>query len=105
LFDTRNSQQIGSIETKLDIDVGRGRLDKIKKTTLEKNKFNFKNILINQFYAFRTFTCIAFSPNGQFLLAGGQSNTFCLYSVVDRIRVRTFKLSHNLSLDGTAVSI
>ncbi|CAK5076886.1 unnamed protein product [Meloidogyne enterolobii] len=90
LFNTLNTSQIGIIETKLDIDAGRQRIDKVKKTTSEKNK---------------TFTCIAFSPNGQLLLAGGQSNIFCLYSVADRIKVRSFKLSSNYSLDGVNLDI
>jgi hypothetical protein len=38
LFDVRNTKQIGTIETKLDIDAGRQQLDKVKKTTSEKNK-------------------------------------------------------------------
>jgi len=62
----------------------------------------FELDLITKFF-FRTFTCIAFSPNGQLLLAGGQSNIFCLYSVADRIKVRSFKLSSNYSLDGVNV--
>lgn len=90
LFNTLNTSQIGIIETKLDIDAARQRIDKIKKTTSEKNK---------------TFTCISFSPNGQLLLAGGQSNIFCLYSVTDRIKVRSFKLSSNYSLDGVNLDI
>uniref|UniRef100_A0A183C2F9 WD_REPEATS_REGION domain-containing protein n=1 Tax=Globodera pallida TaxID=36090 RepID=A0A183C2F9_GLOPA len=85
LFDTVNSQQLGTIDIKLDIDAGRQKVEKIKKTSSERNK---------------SFTCIAFSPDGSVILVGGQSNTFCLYSVADRIRIRTFKLSFNASLDG-----
>ncbi|KAL3068399.1 hypothetical protein niasHT_030690 [Heterodera trifolii] len=85
LFDTVNTQQLGTIDTKLDIDAGRQKADKVKKASSERNK---------------TFTCIAFSPDGSLLLAGGQSNTFCLYSVAGRIRLRTFKLSFNASLEG-----
>ncbi|KAF7630903.1 hypothetical protein Mgra_00008824 [Meloidogyne graminicola] len=85
LFNTLNTTQIGIIETKLDIDAERQRKEKIKKINSEKNK---------------TFTCIDFSPNGQLILAGGQSNVFCLYSVVDRIKLKSFKLSSNFSLDG-----
>lgn len=54
-------------------------------------------------YKFRSFTCIAFSPDSLLLLAGGQSNTFCLYSVADCLLLRSFKLTTNISLDGVLV--
>lgn len=88
--DTKTNQQTGLIETKFDIDTGYRKKGKLKKSTSEEN---------------RVFTCIAYSPNGQFLLSGGQSNTFCLYSVPDRIRIRSFKLNANFSLEGTIYDI
>ena len=96
-------KQIGTIETKLDIDAPRHKNDKLKRINTEKNKYI--DIIIQSMKQFRSFTCIAFSPNGQFLLAGGQSNVFCLYSVQDRLRIRSFRLSNNFSLDGTAVRL
>lgn len=38
LFHTATNAEIGTIETKLDIDAGRGSKDLIKKSTSEKNK-------------------------------------------------------------------
>jgi len=90
LFNSGSLIEIGTIETRLDIDAGRESKDRIKKSTSERNK---------------SFTCIAFSPDSLFLLAGGQSNTFCLYSVADRILLRIFKLTANISLDGVLLDV
>lgn len=38
LFDSRNSRQLGSIDTKLDIDRGRHKKEKIKKGSTERNR-------------------------------------------------------------------
>lgn len=105
LFQNQNNVEIGSIDTSLDIDCGRGRISKIKKSTLQKNKLlhPFK-YFINQLN-FRSFTCIAFSPDSLLILAGGQSNTFCLYSVPSRILLKSFKITTNISLDGVLLDV
>uniref|UniRef100_A0A914DMK3 Small-subunit processome Utp12 domain-containing protein n=1 Tax=Acrobeloides nanus TaxID=290746 RepID=A0A914DMK3_9BILA len=90
LFDSKISSEIGTIDGKLDLDPGRQSTEIIKKKTSEKSK---------------SFTCITFSPDGLFLLAGGQSNLFCLYSVSDRIILRKFKITRNMSLDGVMLDI
>lgn len=38
-FQSSNYAEIGFIETKLDLDTGRENKDKIKKSTLENNKY------------------------------------------------------------------
>ncbi|KAI1729223.1 WD domain, g-beta repeat domain-containing protein [Ditylenchus destructor] len=90
LFQADTATEIGTIETRSDIDAGRETRDKVKKSTSERNK---------------TFTCIAFSPDSLLILAGGQSNTFCLYSVPDRLLLKIFKLSANVSLDGVLLDV
>lgn len=88
LFNAGDTQQVGIIDTRLDIDSSRLNGEYIKKSTSEKNK---------------SFTCINFSPDSLLLLAAGQSNYFCLYSVQNRMLIRKFMLTLNKSLDGVRV--
>lgn len=89
VFDAKDRREIGTIDTRLDVDASRLAGDDIKKTTSEKSK---------------SFTCISFSPDSLLLLAAGQSNYFALYSVNDRILLKKFYLTLNKSLDGVRVS-
>lgn len=90
LFETKTMAQLGTIDTALDVDAARRITDLIKKKTSEKS---------------RTFTCICFSADGALLLAAGQSNYICLYSVAERLIVRKLKLTTNRSLDGVTPDI
>uniref|UniRef100_A0A7E4W0M8 Utp12 domain-containing protein n=1 Tax=Panagrellus redivivus TaxID=6233 RepID=A0A7E4W0M8_PANRE len=89
-FDANTRAEIGTIDTRIDVDSSRLAGEVIKKTTSEKNK---------------SFTCISFSPDSLLILAGGQSNFFCLYSVPDRMLIRKFMLTLNRSLDGVRLDI
>lgn len=64
-FEAKEMINLGSIDTKLDTDPARGSRDTITRQSAAKTK---------------TFTRIRFSPDGNLLLAGGESNNFCLYS-------------------------
>ena len=88
LFNAGDRQQVGLIDTKLDVDSSRLNGEFIKKSTSEKNK---------------SFTCITFSPDSLLILAAGQSNYFCLYNVENRMLIRKFMLTLNRSLDGVRV--
>ncbi|CAG9530253.1 unnamed protein product [Cercopithifilaria johnstoni] len=90
LFETQTSTELGTIDTALDVDAARRATDLIKKQTSEKS---------------RTFTCICFSADGTLLLAAGQSNYICLYSVAERLIVKKLKLTTNRSLDGVTMDI
>uniref|UniRef100_A0A0R3RJZ7 WD_REPEATS_REGION domain-containing protein n=1 Tax=Elaeophora elaphi TaxID=1147741 RepID=A0A0R3RJZ7_9BILA len=90
LFETQTSTELGTIDTALDVDAARRATDLIKKKTSEKS---------------RTFTCICFSADGTLLLAAGQSNYICLYSVAERLLVKKLKLTTNRSLDGVKMDI
>lgn len=46
------------------------------------------------------FTSLTYSADGAQLLAGGDSKYVCLYHVGERVLLRRFQLSANLSLDG-----
>uniref|UniRef100_A0A1I8EA68 U3 snoRNP-associated protein Utp1 n=1 Tax=Wuchereria bancrofti TaxID=6293 RepID=A0A1I8EA68_WUCBA len=90
LFETETSTELGTIDTALDVDAARKATDIIKKKTGEKS---------------RTFTCICFSADGTLLLAAGQSNYICLYSVAERFILKKLKLTTNRSLDGVKLDI
>ncbi|VDM96221.1 unnamed protein product [Thelazia callipaeda] len=78
LFETQTLAQLGTIDTALDC-------------------IKYRNL--------RTFTCICFSADGSLLLAAGQSNYICLYSVAERFIVKKLQLTINRSLDGVKMDI
>ncbi|ETN71197.1 WD domain, G-beta repeat protein [Necator americanus] len=81
---------IGSIDARPDLDPGRGQEDTITRQNAAQSK---------------CFTCMQFSPDSSLLLLGGDSNTFCLYSVTDRILVKKFLITENRSLDGVVMDV
>lgn len=46
------------------------------------------------------FTSLAFSADGQFILGGGNSKYICLYHKSEKILVKKFAVTMNLSMDG-----
>ena len=50
--------------------------------------------------AARHISSIAYTADGEAVLAGGRSKWVCLYAVTARILLRRYQLSHNRSLDG-----
>ncbi|KAK0416786.1 hypothetical protein QR680_012686 [Steinernema hermaphroditum] len=90
LFHAASASQIGTIDAQRDLDASRYSTDLIKKKTSEKSK---------------TFTRMAFSPDGSMLLLGGQSNYFCLYNVAERLIVKKFRITRNYSLDGVNLDV
>lgn len=84
-FEAKEMINLGSIDTKLDTDPARGSRDTITRQSAAKTK---------------TFTRIRFSPDGNLLLAGGESNNFCLYSVPERMILKKWQITANRSLDG-----
>ncbi len=52
------------------------------------------------YFVFRKFLSIAYSADGQHLLAGGDSKYICLYSIPDRLLLKRFEITVNLSLEG-----
>lgn len=46
---------------------------------------------------------ICFSADGSLLLAAGQSNFICIYSVAERLVLKKLRLTTNRSLDGVTV--
>lgn len=90
LYDTHNSSIMGIIETKYDVDSGRGAFETIKKETSQRNK---------------TFEFIEFSPDSNLIIAGGNTNHICIYSVKDRILLKKLQMTINFSFDGVMSDI
>ncbi|VDO26263.1 unnamed protein product [Haemonchus placei] len=81
---------IGSIDARLDLDPSRGQTDLITRQNAAQSK---------------SFTSMQFSPDSALLLLGGDSNNFCLYSVVDRMLVKKFQITENRSFDGVVLDV
>uniref|UniRef100_A0A8C8S8V7 Small-subunit processome Utp12 domain-containing protein n=1 Tax=Pelusios castaneus TaxID=367368 RepID=A0A8C8S8V7_9SAUR len=84
-WDHENAVQIGSIEGRHDLQVGRKELDKITAKQAAKAK---------------SFTTLCYSADGQSILAGGLSKFVCIYHVKEQILMKKFEISCNLSLDA-----
>ncbi|CAL2029817.1 hypothetical protein CAEBREN_20318 [Caenorhabditis brenneri] len=87
-FEAKEMLNLGTIDTKLDTDPSRGSHDTITRKSAAKTK---------------TFTRIRFSPDGSLLLAGGESNNFCIYSVPERLILKKWRITENRSLDGVVL--
>lgn len=48
----------------------------------------------------RSFTSLAFSADGSFLLAGGSSKYVCVYDIKEQVMLRRFQITHNRAIDG-----
>ena len=82
-FHPTKGQQMGSIDGKGDLTVGRSDSDLI---TPKKSQ------------AF--FTALSYNADGQFILAGGQSKTICIYHVEQALLVKRFEVTQNRSFDA-----
>ncbi|EFA76157.1 WD40 repeat-containing protein [Heterostelium album PN500] len=85
IFETANWTQVGIIDGRHDIMGGRAAADQ----KMVKNSASG-----------RAFSRIAFTPNGQCLIAGGDSKYICIYHVDQQILLKKYQTSHNMSLDG-----
>ncbi|XP_041067290.1 PWP2 small subunit processome component isoform X1 [Carcharodon carcharias] len=84
-WDHQNAEQIGSIEGRHDLQMGRKELDKITAKQAAKG---------------RSFSTLCYSADGQSVLAGGHSKFVCIYNVKEQLLVKRFEISCNLSLDA-----
>jgi periodic tryptophan protein 2 len=48
----------------------------------------------------KNFNSIAISPNGDFVIGGGNSKNICLYDLRYKLLLRRFAVTQNRSLDG-----
>lgn len=82
-FDPVSGQQTGSIEGRGDLAIGRLETDLVKPK-----------------HAQAFFTALSYTSDGQFILAGGQSKTICIYHVGQTLLVKKFEVTQNRSFDA-----
>lgn len=75
----------GVIECKSDIQGGRMKEDRVTAKNSTKNKH---------------FNSIAISPNGEFIIGGGNSKNIFLYDLRHKLLLKRFVVTQNRSLDG-----
>ncbi|KAK7602549.1 hypothetical protein V9T40_008138 [Parthenolecanium corni] len=85
IFDTSSGYQLRSIEGRNDLGSGRSLTDQI---TAKKN------------LDAKAFTSIAYSADGNCIIAGGQSKNICIYHVAQGILLKKFEVTQNRSLDA-----
>ncbi|ODV58507.1 snoRNA-binding rRNA-processing protein PWP2 [Ascoidea rubescens DSM 1968] len=85
-WDIENAKQVGNIDIKNDVISGRYLED----------RFNSKNSARSKY-----FSTINYSFDGSALVAGGINNSICLYDINNGVLLRRFKVSENMSLNGT----
>lgn len=73
------------LDCKSDLGGGRLRDDRVTAANSTKNKH---------------FASVAVSPNGDFVLGGGNAKNVCLYDLRHKVMVRRFAVTQNRSLDG-----
>lgn len=88
--DVELTEQTHSLDIKKDVFAGRHMSD----------RFELKNSA-----RARNFTTLAYSFDGQALVAGGNNNSICLYDVADEVLLKRFIVSENMSLDGTLTQL
>lgn len=90
VWDQEQSGIKSVIECRMDIQGGRLRNDRNSAKRSTKNKH---------------FNTIAISPNGQFIIGGGNSKNICLYDIRNKLLIRRFAVTHNRSLDGVLLQL
>ena len=85
MWEAEEGHLLGLIECKDDIAGGRLRDERVTAKNSTRNKH---------------FNTIAVSPNGQFILGGGNSKNLCLYDLQYKLLMRRFAITQNRSLDG-----
>jgi len=48
---------------------------------------------------------VALSPNGEFVIGGGNSKNICLYDIRNKVLLRRFAVTQNRSLDGVLLKL
>jgi periodic tryptophan protein 2 len=84
-WNVKAGAQICSIDAKGDIHVGRKASD-------------LRTAASND--ASAHFTSVAYTADGECVLAAGQSRFICLYAVAPKLLLRRWQVTHNRSLDG-----
>lgn len=73
------------IDCKQDISGGRLQDERVTAKKSTRNKH---------------FNSVAISPNGEFILGGGNSKNICLYDMRYKLLIKRFAVTQNRSIDG-----
>jgi periodic tryptophan protein 2 len=84
-WDVKAGAQVCSIDAKGDIHVGRKAAD-------------IRTAASND--ASAHFSSVAYTADGECVLAAGRSRFICLYAVAPKLLLRRWQVTHNRSLDG-----
>ncbi|RHZ62420.1 hypothetical protein Glove_340g34 [Diversispora epigaea] len=84
-WDIENCTQTAFIEGRKDISGGRKMDDRRTAANSSSGK---------------SFNSLCYSADGSCIIAGGNSKYICLYDVKEKLLIKKFQISHNLSLDG-----
>lgn len=57
------------------------------------------------FLFYRAFTCLCYTADGKCILAAGRSKFVCIYNVQEKILLKKFEITCNLSFDAVQVFI
>lgn len=85
MWDVEEGNIKSFIEVKDDLAGGRNQDDRTSAKKSTKNKF---------------MTSVALSPNGEFVIGGGNSKNICLYDLKHKVLLKRFAITQNRSLDG-----
>lgn len=85
LWQIPENEEIATLEGRRDIAGGRGAYDRI---TAKHNPSN------------KQFNSLAYSPDGNMILAAGQSKYACLYELKHKVLLHRFSFTENRSLSG-----
>lgn len=80
-FDVDSAEMICVIEGKKDLGISQN----IESELAEKDKY---------------FNSITYTGDGEYVLAAGKSKFICIYNVSERILLKKFKMTYNLSMNG-----
>ena len=78
------------VEYRRDLQGGRLQNDRTTAQTSTKNKH---------------FASVDLSPNGDFVIGGGNSKNICLYDIRNKVLLRRFAVTQNRSLDGVLLKL
>ena len=90
IWEVESGQQVGLIEGQRDITGGAVSTDKVSAANALRSKH---------------FTTVAYTPDGQCVLAAGLSKYACVYAVASGALVKKFQLSYNRSLEGVVDNV
>ncbi len=85
LWDVQESELIAVLEARRDLWGGRLNADFTTAANSTKNKH---------------FTALAYSPTGEFLIAGGNSRFLCVFDMTHRLLLHKISITTNRSIEG-----